>query len=241
MGFAQCAAVMKHTRSTAAAGVPDSRPYRRETAPDDHEDGRARPPNRTPWVSAGAFLAVIATDATGVLEGVTYPLVIAGAIICGCIGLRQHHPKLMWPWWALVLTGVLWGLAGVVREGHRRNWGPHREPVAAPRSLRPSRLRACSALPSTAFCRRALHPRGPRAGLDGIMLGAGALLLVNELLIVPTLHIEGAWLMARIAIAIYPAISMCLLVLAARLAFSSWQRSPAFYPAARRHGVAVAR
>ena len=60
------------------------------------------------------------------------------------------------------------------------------------------------------------------------MLGAGRLLLVNELLIVPTLHIKGAWLMARIAIAIYPAISMCLLVLAARLAFSSWQPSPAF-------------
>jgi len=71
-------------------------------------------------------------------------------------------------------------------------------------------------------------PGDSGARLDGIMLGAGTLLIVNELLIVPTLHIDNSWIMARLAIAVYPAISMCLLVLAARLAFSSWQASPAF-------------
>ena len=53
---------------------------------------------------------------TGVLAGVTYPLVIVGAIICAVVGVRRHRPTLRWPWWALVLTGVLWTAAGVVRE-----------------------------------------------------------------------------------------------------------------------------
>jgi diguanylate cyclase (GGDEF)-like protein len=73
--------------------------------------------------------------------------------------------------------------------------------------------------------RQANAERG--ALLDGIMLGSGALLIVNEVLIMPTLDIRGTWLMARVAVAVYPAVSMCLLVLAARLAFSAGERSPA--------------
>ena len=42
--------------------------------------------------------------------------------------------------------------------------------------------------------------------LDGIMLGAGALLIVNQLIIVPSLDIDGTWVMARLSVSIYPAI-----------------------------------
>jgi diguanylate cyclase len=64
--------------------------------------------------------------------------------------------------------------------------------------------------------------------IDGIMLAAGAGLIVNEVLIAPAMTIEGTWVMARLAVATYPAVSMCLLALAARLAFGSGERSIAF-------------
>jgi diguanylate cyclase len=182
---------------------------------------------RAPWVSAAAFSAVISAHAIGVLHGITFPLMIAGALVCAYVGLRKNRPKVWWPWWALVLSAVLWGVAGVAREATGATGD-----LTANRSLLPDLF----ALPGYAMFAVALYgllrarraPGDSGARLDGIMLGAGALLLVNELLIVPTLRIHGAWVMARIAIAIYPAISMCLLVLAARLAFSSWQPSPAF-------------
>ena len=182
--------------------------------------------DRAPWISAGAFSAVIAAHTIGVLQGITFPMVIVGALLCAYIGLRHNRPKVWWPWWALVLTGVLWAIAGVVRESTGATGD-----LTENRSLLPDLF----ALPGYALFATALYgllrarraPGDSGARLDGIMLGAGALLLVNELLIVPTLRIHGAWVMARIAIAIYPAISMCLLVLAARLAFSSWQPSPA--------------
>ena len=179
------------------------------------------------WISTAFFATVIATHAFGVLGGLTYPVVIVGGIVCACIGLHKHRPNLRWPWWAMVVTGVLWTVAGVAREATDATGD-----LTTERSLVPDLF----ALPGYALfgialygllrARRVIDETGAR--LDGIMLGAGALLFVYELLIVPTLSLEDAWVMARIAVAIYPAISMCLVVLAARLAFSSGSRSPAF-------------
>jgi diguanylate cyclase len=183
--------------------------------------------DRTTWISATFFVSVIAAHTLDVLGLVTYPLVIGGGIVCAFVGLRRHRPNVRWPWWAMVASGVLWAVAGVAREATAATGD-----LTADRSLVPDLF----ALPGYALfglalygllrARRAIDESGAR--LDGIMLGAGALLFVYELLIVPTLSLDDAWLMARIAIAIYPAISMCLLVLAARLAFSSGSRSPAF-------------
>jgi diguanylate cyclase (GGDEF)-like protein len=183
--------------------------------------------NRITWISTTAFATVIAAHALGVLRGVTYPVVIVGGIACAVIGLRLHRPKLRWPWWTMVVAGLLWAIAGFAREVTAATGD-----LTANRSLIPDLF----ALPGYGLFGLALYgllrargaPDDYGARLDGIMLGAGALLFVNELLILPTLRLEGTWVMARIAIAIYPAISMCLLVLAIRLAFSSGQRSPAF-------------
>lgn len=183
--------------------------------------------NRIARICAGLFATVIAAHAFGVMGSVTYPLVIVSGIVCGFVGLRMHRPVLRWPWWTMVVSAILWAIAGVARETTDATGNLTRS-----RSLIPDLF----ALPGYALfglalygllrARRAPDDYGSR--LDGIMLGAGALLFVNELLILPTLRITDSWVMARVAIAIYPAISMCLLVLAARLAFSSWQRSPAF-------------
>ncbi len=183
--------------------------------------------DRTTWISAGFFATVIAAHALGVLGVVTYPLVIVGGIVCACVGVRRHRPSVRWPWLAMVVSGLLWAVAGVAREATQATGD-----LTVNRSLLPDLF----ALPGYVLFGVALYgllrarraPDESGALLDGIMLGAGALLFVYELLILPTLRLENAWVMARIAIAVYPAISMCLLVLAARLAFSSGQRSPAF-------------
>ena len=183
--------------------------------------------DRTTWISAAFFATVIAAHALGVLGVITYPLVIVGGVVCACVGLRRHRPTVRWPWWAFVASGLIWAVAGVAREATEATGD-----LTVDRSLLPDMF----ALPGYALFGLALYgllrarraPDESGALLDGIMLGAGALLFVYELLILPTLRLEDAWVMARIAIAVYPAISMCLLVLAARLAFSSGQRSPAF-------------
>ena len=181
---------------------------------------------RVAWLSLGVFLVVIAARGTGVLGVVAYPVVTVGGPLCAVFGLRRHRPLLRWPWWAMVATGALWTVAGIVREASHATGD-----FTSGRSLVPDMF----ALPGYGLFGLALYgllrsrgARGERGALlDGIMLGSGALLIVNEVLIVPTLDIRGTWLMARVAVAVYPAVSMGLLVLAARLAFSAGERPPA--------------
>ena len=202
-----------------APDVNQTRPYRAsQTAPDD---------GRTTWIVLSVFLTLIGIHALGLAGSAIYPLVTAGGVVCAIIGLRHHSPAVVWPWGAFVATGVLWTAAGVVRDATNATGD-----FTTSRSLLPDMF----ALPGYVLFGVALfgllrsrRGAGERAALlDGIMLGVGALLLVNELLVEPTLDIQGTWMMARIAVAIYPAISMCLLVLAARLAFGAGDRSPAF-------------
>ncbi len=218
-------------RSTARAEAPIALTTqgsdRRKPVPGSSQLPPPEIDTRMTWVLLTAFLVIIATRAFGILGGAAYPAVTIGGVLCAIIGLRQHSPTLRWPWWMMIATGVLWTGAGVTREATHATGN-----FTTSRSLSPDLF----ALPGYALfgialygllrSRRATGERG--ALLDGIMLGVGALLLVNELLIEPTLDIQGTWVMARIAVAVYPAISMCLLVLAARLAFAAGDRSPAF-------------
>lgn len=183
--------------------------------------------SRVTWLLLLGFLVLILVHAVGLVGSVVYPVVTIAGVLCAAFGLRRHAPALMWPWWALIATGLLWTIAGVVRDATNATGN-----FTTSRSLLPDAF----ALPGYALFGAALYGllrsrrgAGERAALlDGIMLGVAALLLVNELLIEPTLDIQGTWLMARVAVAIYPAVSMCLLALAARLAFGAGERSTAF-------------
>ena len=183
---------------------------------------------RTTWVALAIFCAVIAAHATGLFGAFAYPLITIAGVVCAIAGLLRHRPSVKWPWWAMLATGVLWTAAGVAGDASQVMGD-----LTSDRSLLPDLF----ALPGYALfgaalygLLRARHGNGERGALlDGVMLGAGALLIVNELLIAPTMDIKGTWVMARIAVSVYPAVSMCLLVLAARLAFAAGERSPAFY------------
>ncbi len=182
---------------------------------------------RATWTALTLFSLVIVARAVGIVGSAVFPVITMGGVLCAFVGLRRHRPSLRWPWWAMIATGILWTIAGVARELTQATGD-----FTTDRSLIPDAF----ALPGYVLfglalfgllrSRRLDNEKG--ALLDGIIFGSGALLMVHELLIEPTLGLQETWLVARIAVAIYPAVSVGLIILAARLAFGVGDRSVAF-------------
>lgn len=184
--------------------------------------------SRTSWIWFGVLSVAIAVYAIGLLGAAAYSLVTFAGVVGGVYGLRRQRPALQWPWWSVVVAGLLWTVGGAVGDATSATGD-----LSADRSLLPDLF----ALPGYLLFGAALYGllrsrrvRGSNRGelLDGIMLGAGAMLMINELIIVPTIGNSDTWMMARLVVSMYPAISMCLLVIAARLAFTPGERSPSF-------------
>jgi diguanylate cyclase (GGDEF)-like protein len=179
------------------------------------------------WVALTVLLVAVAVHISGVAPDLTYATVVLGGVAFAAFGVRRHRVSLRWPWWLLVTAGVLWAMASVATAvtGSAGD-------LTTNRSLLP----AMFAIPGYVLFGAALYgivrarqgrPE-PGAVLDGVMVAAGAALIVHEILIGPTLADEDSWIMARLAVAAYPAMSMCLLAIAARLAFGTGERSVAF-------------
>jgi diguanylate cyclase (GGDEF)-like protein len=175
-----------------------------------------------------AFFLVIVSYGIGFLGADTYSYVAFGGVICAAVGLMIHRPTVMWPWLAMLGVGVLWTLSGALAD-HFEVTGD----LSAGRSLVPDAL----ALPGYLLFGAALQGwyrsrRGRHNSdtlLDAIMLAAGSSLVMHEVLISPALTREGAWFMAQLSVAAYPTLALCLMVVAARLAFSGGHRSVAFH------------
>jgi diguanylate cyclase (GGDEF)-like protein len=183
--------------------------------------------SRDTWVALVLFCAAIGLHLTGAAPVLTYGGIMLAGVACSAVGMRRYELELRWPWWSLVAAGSLWTIAGLLTDA-TDSYGD----LSADRSLLPDLF----AIPAYALvgaalvgilrARRALSERG--ALLDGIMVAAGAALVVNQVLVGPTLSIEDTWWAARIMVALYPTLSICLLALAGRLAFGSGERSVAF-------------
>jgi diguanylate cyclase (GGDEF)-like protein len=191
------------------------------TAATNHRSGRMT------WIALAVLVALIGLHGIGVVSLITYPAVILGGILCGVVGLRQHDLALQWPWKLLMATAGLWMIASFFTDASDSAGDLTRGRSLVPDAFAiPGYIMFGVALAGLLRSRRAGHERD--AVLDGIMLAAGAALIVNEVLIAPTMQINDTWLLARIAVAIYPALSMCLLGIAGRLAFGSGERSVSF-------------
>jgi diguanylate cyclase len=179
------------------------------------------------WAALAVFAVLIGVHAADVSADVTYSIITLGGVACAVVGLFRHRVSLRWPWLLLMVTGFLWTAASMTSDASRSTGD-----LTEGRSLLPDAFAIPGyvlfglALWGVLRARRSQADRG--ALLDGIMLAAGAALLVNELLITPTLQDTDSWLMARLVVALYPALSMCLLGVAGRLAFGSGERSVAF-------------
>jgi diguanylate cyclase (GGDEF)-like protein len=164
------------------------------------------------------LLALVALHVAGVIGPIAVPVVILGGVAFGLYCIHRYRPKPAWAWWVMISTGLLWTVAGVTREMTGATGD-----LSSGRSLLPDLF----ALPGYllfglalyGLARRGNHARQRDIVLDALMVVVGAALLVNELLVVPTLEASNTWVMARLAVVVYPALSLAWLMLAARIAF----------------------
>jgi diguanylate cyclase len=186
-----------------------------------------RPSSAATWVALAVFAVLISVHATGMAGDLTYSVATVGGVSCAVVGLRRHRVVLRWPWWTLMVVAGLWTIASALSDSTDSTGD-----LTDSRSLLPDLFAIPGyalfglALTGVMRARRSHHDRG--ALLDGVMLAAGAGLLVSEVLITPLLQDQDSWVMARVVVALYPALSMCLLGVAGRLAFGSGERSTAF-------------
>lgn len=191
-----------------------------------------RPPSgRAAFTLLAVEIALIAVHASEVLGPSSYPLtyllIIAIGVAGGIVGTRRHQERMTWPWWCLAAAATLWLGSGIAA-----NLTASTGDLSTTRNLYADLF----GVPGYVCFGAALHGLARARGvsndrdtvLDGIMVAAASSLLIWETLIHRTFHLEGSWVVARVVVASYPILSMCLLVLAIRLAFASGPRTTAF-------------
>ncbi|MFP5489211.1 MAG: putative bifunctional diguanylate cyclase/phosphodiesterase, partial [Acidimicrobiia bacterium] len=178
-----------------------------------------------------ALLAVsvvlIAIYASGIGGAPLYASIILLGVYGGVIGTRRHQARMSWPWWCLVAAATLWIGSGVVALATASTGD-----LSEGRSI----VADLFALPGYLCFGATLHGLARARGvssdrdtvLDGIMVAAASTLVIWETLIQRTLDDDGSWVVAKILVSSYPILSMCLFVLALRLAFASGPRTTAF-------------
>ena len=185
----------------------------------DRAATREAPAHRVAPFTA-VLLAIVALHVAGVIGAVAVPVVILGGVAFGLYCIRRYRPNPAWAWWLMISCGLLWTAAGVTREATGATGD-----LSSGRSLVPDLF----ALPGYLLFGLALYGlarSGTRSrqrdiALDALMVVVAAALLVNELLVVPTLEADNTWVVARLAIVVYPALSLAWLMLAARIAFDT--------------------
>jgi diguanylate cyclase (GGDEF)-like protein len=182
---------------------------------------------RDSYALFGVSTVLIALYASGFGGPALYAAIIVLGIGGGVIGTRRHQERMTWPWWCLAAAATLWIGSGVIALMTASTGD-----LSSGRSV----LADLFAVPGYVFFGASLHGLARARGvshdrdtvLDGIMVAAASALLIWETLIQRTLDDEGTWVVAKVLVTSYPILSMCLLVLAARLAFASGPRTTAF-------------
>lgn len=172
---------------------------------------------------------LLASGLLGAFSDLTYPILGTGAVVCAVIGVRRNRPALSWPWWVIGTSLALLVVGGSVREamGVVGNLTSSRSPVPDFITI-PGYLVLGVGLVGIVHARR----RGREevdVVLDGAVAALAALALVWIFLVNPALYHEHAPLTVRLALTIYPPLSVFFLAIAAGLAFSGRARRPFSY------------
>jgi len=68
------------------------------------------------WMYIGASAVALLPYLAGIDPGVGPLLVlVTGCALVG-VSIVRTRPIVVWPWWCIVVAGVLWGVAAVARE-----------------------------------------------------------------------------------------------------------------------------
>jgi diguanylate cyclase (GGDEF)-like protein len=196
---------------------------------------------KTGWVDSSACAAYVVMAAgamwvlalaLGLLGPITdeaFLILGAGAVAAAVIGLRRHRPAVHWPWIVIAAALVVFLVGGGVRQafGSLGDLSSDRSAVPDLISLSGYAILGVGVL-GLAYVRR----RGTRdvdGMLDGAIASLAAMTLAWIFLINPALYHEQAPLRVRLVLACYPPLSVFIVAIAARLAFSTGKRRPFSY------------
>jgi diguanylate cyclase (GGDEF)-like protein len=162
-----------------------------------------------------------ATGLLGPVETSTFVALGAVAIVSTVVGLRWYRPALRWPW-VCILGALLLFLVGGAARQHLEVLGVlsnHRSLVPDLLTL-PGYLILAAALGGFARARRRGRPGDIDATLDAMVAALAVLSLAWAALVDPVVVRAGTPLQVKAVLACYPALSVFLVALSARIAFS---------------------
>jgi diguanylate cyclase (GGDEF)-like protein len=182
------------------------------------------PTGRSAWSVWWVFVLVIAVHASGLVNQVLYPVVTFAACIPAYVGIRRFSPNNRWPWHMLIGVGLLWTTAALFRDATAATGN-----LSKTRSLWPDLF----AVPGYVLFGIALlglirfEPKrnDPGIFIDAALIAVGSAAVTFSTVVAPTLGISGAWVPARLAVAIYPAMSMWLLIGTVQLVLTNSRRA----------------
>jgi diguanylate cyclase (GGDEF)-like protein len=190
----------------------------------------ARTDERSVLVVAGAGVIAVVFHASGVLGpfgDVTLALTGLGALVMAIFGIVRWRPRPAWPWALQVVALVLFLSGGLARTqmGTLGDLSPSRSLVPDLLSLPGYAVLAASVL-GLVRLRRAGGLGDLDATLDAFVAGVAALTLAWVFLINPALAEQHVALSLRLLLSCYPAMSVFLVALGARLVFGSGRDRP---------------
>lgn len=182
-------------------------------------------------LSAGILLTALhASGALGPLADDTFVVLGIVAIAATITGVRRNHPALRWPFWLICGAFVLFVAGGGARVslGTLGDLTPDRSLVPDLITL-PGYVGLGIGLFAVAGARRRGQEGNVDTLLDGSIAALAALTLAWVYLINPTLAQQHAPLSVRFVLALYPPMSLFLVAIMARFAFSPSTRRVTAY------------
>ena len=177
-----------------------------------------------------AWVVLLATGALGSAEASTFAALGAVAVITTVTGLRWYRPALRWPWWCICAALGLFLIGGAAREQYGSLGDLTSQRSLVPDAITiPGYVILALALAAFGHARRRGRSGDVDAVLDATVAALAALSLAWVFLIGPVLHGDITSLWVEIVIAVYPALSVFLVALCARIAFSPQSRRVVAY------------
>jgi diguanylate cyclase (GGDEF)-like protein len=193
----------------------------------DHTSATSNETGTLSAVGAASGAALLALDLMGVGGSTMFLLLAVLTLAAVVVGVVRYRPSPRWIWYLLIGAMALFGIGGVLRELFHTLGD-----LSTDRTLWPEPFSILGYLTLVAMflggarARLGRRWRDPNAMLDAAVAGLAALALAWIYLITPAIAQDGIALSTRIALAVYPALSVVVVTIGFRFAFSSVERPP---------------
>jgi hypothetical protein len=174
-----------------------------------------------------AVVALHALGAFGPFNDAALGVLGVFAVTIAALGVRRFRPTPAWPWWFQVVALGLFLFGGLARAslGTLADLTVER-PLLPDLLTLPGYIFLAASMVGLIRARRSDRTRDIDASLDAAVAGIAALALAWVYVINPALSEQHVPLNIRLLLACYPAMSVSLVALGARLTFGSGTRRP---------------